>query len=185
MGIDHSNPYIHSTTVLCDMYSTVLCEMYMYCIERSVNISITRITRVNNKFFCYVAISEIYLHMLIFRLMVTMVAEFCSLVILIHNTLLKEITISNTRTTRVIPQHVLIHFYIQRFNFIDFMVIELRFFKKKNKKKMKKNMDKMSKSFFQILCSYISHHITTNFCIPVAFHMLSTLISLKVKSTSN
>ena len=28
--------------------------------------------------------------------MVTMVAEFCSLVILIHNTLLGEITISNT-----------------------------------------------------------------------------------------
>ena len=49
MGIDHSNPYIHSTTVLYDMY--------MY-IERSVNISITRITRVKNKYFCYVAISE-------------------------------------------------------------------------------------------------------------------------------
>ena len=50
MGIDHSNPYIHSTTVLCDMY--------MYCIERSVNISITKITRVNNKYFCYVAFSD-------------------------------------------------------------------------------------------------------------------------------
>ena len=52
MGIDHSNPYIHSTTVLCDMY------MYMYYIERSVNISITRLTRVNNICFCYVAISN-------------------------------------------------------------------------------------------------------------------------------
>ena len=31
---------------------------YMYCIERSVNISITRITRVNDKYFCYVAISD-------------------------------------------------------------------------------------------------------------------------------
>ena len=50
MGIDHSNPSIHSTTVLSDMY--------MYCIERSVNISITRITRVNNACFCYVAISD-------------------------------------------------------------------------------------------------------------------------------
>ena len=49
-GIHHSNPYIHSTTVLCDMY--------MYYIERSVNISITGITRVNNKYFCYVAISD-------------------------------------------------------------------------------------------------------------------------------
>ena len=36
------------------------------------------------------------LHMLTFRLIVTMVAEFCSLVILIHNTLLGEITISIT-----------------------------------------------------------------------------------------
>ena len=50
MGIDHSNPYIHSTTVLCDLYT--------YCIEKSVNISITRITRVNIKYFCYVAISD-------------------------------------------------------------------------------------------------------------------------------
>ena len=44
MGIDYSNPYIR--------------DMYMYCIEKSVNISITRITRVNNKYFCYVAISN-------------------------------------------------------------------------------------------------------------------------------
>ena len=73
------------------------------------------------------------LHMLTFRLMVTMVAEFCSLVILIHNTLLGEIMISSTRTTRVnekyytsIPQYVMIYFHMQRLNFIDFMVIELR-----------------------------------------------------------
>ena len=38
--------------------------------------------------------SMISLHMLTFRLMVTMVAEFCSLVIPIHNTLLGEITIN-------------------------------------------------------------------------------------------
>ena len=50
MRIGHSNSYVHSTTVLCDMY--------MYCIERSVHISITRITRVKNKYFCYVAISN-------------------------------------------------------------------------------------------------------------------------------
>ena len=68
-----------------------------------MNISITRITRVNNICFCYVAISnDISAHdMLTFRLMVTMVAEFCSLVILIHNTLLGEITISSARTTSV------------------------------------------------------------------------------------
>ena len=45
-----SNPYIHSTTVLCDMY--------MYWIERSVHIVITRVTRVNKICFCHVAISD-------------------------------------------------------------------------------------------------------------------------------
>ena len=42
-----------------------------------------------------------------------------------------------------IPQYVLIHLYMQRFNFIDFMVIELRFFKKKKKNNKMENMDKM------------------------------------------
>ena len=82
--------------------------------------------------FVMLLLAMISLHMLTFRLMVTMAAEFCSLVILIHNTLLGEITISSTRTTRVkyytsIPQYVMIYFHMQRFNFIDFMVIELRF----------------------------------------------------------
>ena len=50
----------------------------------------------------------------------------------------------------------MIHFHMQRFKFIGFMVIELRFFKKK-KKKMRKNMDKMWKALFEILCmSYIT-----------------------------
>ena len=46
----------------------------------------------------------------------------------------------------------MIYFHMQRFKFIDFMVIEVRFFKKK---KIKKNMDKMWKSLSPILC--ISH----------------------------
>ena len=54
----------------------------------------------------------------------------------------------------------MIHFHVQRFKFIDFMVIELRWFKKKKKKKkkkkMKENMDKMGKALFEILhMSYI------------------------------
>ena len=57
----------------------------MYCIEWSVNISITRIAR------AMLLLVMISLHMLTFRLVVTMFAEFCSLVILIHNTLLGEI----------------------------------------------------------------------------------------------
>ena len=51
--------------------------------------------------FVMLLLAMIPLHMLTFRLMVTMVADFCSLVILIQNTLLGEITISSTRTTRV------------------------------------------------------------------------------------
>ena len=56
----------------------------------------------------------------------------------------------------------MIHFHMQRFNFIDFMVIELCFFKKKkkkknNKKKKMKNMGKNVKCTFVILrISYIT-----------------------------
>ena len=77
-------------------------HVYMYCIERSVHISIRRITRLITTYaFVMLPLAMISLHMLTFRLMVTIVAEFCSLVILIHNTLLVEVTISSTRTTRV------------------------------------------------------------------------------------
>ena len=40
------------------MNYVITIYMYMYCIERSVNIIITRITRVNNICFCHVAISD-------------------------------------------------------------------------------------------------------------------------------
>ena len=82
MGIDHSNPYTHSTTVL-----------YMYCIERSVTSVLQESQGLTTNTFVMLLLAMISL---IFRLMVTMVAAFCSLVILIHNTLLGEITISST-----------------------------------------------------------------------------------------
>ena len=65
----------------------------------------------------------------------------------------------------------MIHFHMQRFNFIDFMVIELRFFKKKKKNKMK-NMGEMH--FCDI--THILHHRSTNFCFMVIFHTFFTLI---------
>ena len=58
-----------------------------------------------------------------------------------------------------IPQYVMIHFHMQRFKFIDFMVIELCFFKKE--KKMMENMDKCGNHFSDIM--QISQHNTTNF----------------------
>ena len=71
----------------------------------------------NNICICYVAISDAYvmlllamisLHMLTFRMIITMVAEFCSLVILIHNTLLEEIMIMNYKENYTsIPQYVM------------------------------------------------------------------------------
>ena len=49
----------------------------------------------------------------------------------------------------------MIHSHMQRFKFIDFMVIEVRFFKKKKNNKM--NMEKMWKALFEILqMSYIT-----------------------------
>ena len=59
--------------------------------------------RISTYAFVMLLLAMISLHMLTFRLMVTMVAELGSLVILIHNTLLGEITISSTKTTRVKP----------------------------------------------------------------------------------
>ena len=79
-----------------------------------------------------------------------------------------------------IPQYVMIHFHMQRFKFIDFMVIELRFFKKKNKKMMMmKTWTKCGNHFSDIM--NILHQNITIFCILTIFHIFFTLISLKVK----
>ena len=63
----------------------------------------------------------------------------------------------NYKNYTPIPLRNDIYFHIQRFKFIDFMVIELRFFKKEKKKKMK-NMDKMWKSFFRYYVHITSQH---------------------------
>ena len=90
--IDHSNPY--NTQYYC-----VTCT----CITlRGVSTSVLQESQgLTTNTFVMLLLAMVSLHLLTFRLMVTMVAEFWSLVILIHNTLLGEITISSTRTTRV------------------------------------------------------------------------------------
>ena len=41
-GIDHSNPYIHSTTVLCDTMAPYLVHvMYMYCIHMHMYVCVS------------------------------------------------------------------------------------------------------------------------------------------------
>ena len=67
----------------------------------------------------------------------------------------------------------MIHFHMQRFKFIDFMIIQLRFFKKKNKK----NMDKMWKALLEILrMSYII--ISTNF-VYCNFNQFFTFVQIE------
>ena len=70
--------------------------MYMYCIERSITPVLQESQGLTTNTFVMLLLAMISLHMLIFRLMITMVVEFCSLVILINNTLQGEITISST-----------------------------------------------------------------------------------------
>ena len=48
----------YARTCTFKMNDVIAIYMYMYCIERSVNIIITRITRVNKICFCHVAISD-------------------------------------------------------------------------------------------------------------------------------
>ena len=66
--------------------------MYMYCIERSVKTSVLQESQgLTTYAFVMLLLAMISLHMLTFKLMVTMVAEFRSLVILTHNTLVGKI----------------------------------------------------------------------------------------------
>ena len=121
--------------VLCTyIHYVITIHMYTCIALRGVFTSVLEESQgLTTYAFVMLLLAMISLHMLTLRLMVAMAAEFCSLVILIHNTLLGEITISSTRTTRVnkyytsIPQYVMIYFHMQRFKFIDFMVIEVRF----------------------------------------------------------
>ena len=161
--------------------------IYMYCIERSVNISITRITRVNNICFSFVAISDGVSARDDFRSKVTMVADFCSLDILIHNALLGEIMISSTWTTRVlwkyytctsIPHFVMIHFHMQRFRFIDIWLLSFA-----SSRRRWRTWTNVEITFSDIV--YILHRNTTNFCILIIFHTFFPLKALKVTSTSN
>ena len=84
----------------------------------------------------------------------SMVADFCS-VILIHNTLQGEITISSTSTTRVngkiIPLFpILQHFHMQRLKIIGFMAIKVCFLQKM---KME-NVDKMNFLYYVHITLY-------------------------------
>ena len=91
--------YIRKTYVLCTYIQNELRNrMYIICIALGgVLKSLLQESQGLIKYaFVMLLLAMISLHMLTFRLIVTMVAEFCSLVILIHNTLLGEITISST-----------------------------------------------------------------------------------------
>ena len=77
------------------MYSarTILCDHYTRITLRGVSTSVLQESQGLTIYAFVMLLLAISLHMLTCRLMVTMIAEFCSLVILIYNTLLGEITI--------------------------------------------------------------------------------------------
>ena len=72
----------------------------MYCIERSVK-HLAVVQKSKGLAFVMLLLPMISLHMLTFRMMVTMVSKFGYFIFLIHNTLLGEIMISSIRTTTV------------------------------------------------------------------------------------
>ena len=121
--------------------------------------------------FVMLLLAMISLHMLTFRLMVTMVAEFCSLVILIHNTLLGEITISSTWTTRVnektIPLFPSTYWYISTCKDSISLILWLlsyassrRIIRRRRRWKTWQNVKKMWKALFEILrLSYITDQL--------------------------
>ena len=80
-------------TYVCTMHVNYVMAMYMRGV---LTLLLQESQGLITYAFVMLLLAMISLHMLTFRLMVTMVAEFCSLVILIHNTLLGEITISST-----------------------------------------------------------------------------------------
>ena len=89
--------YIRKTYVLCTYIQNELRNRCTCIALRGVLTSLLQESQGLIKYaFVMLLLAMISLHMLTFRWMVTMVAEFCSLVILIHNTLLGEITISST-----------------------------------------------------------------------------------------
>ena len=71
----------------------------------------------------------------------------------------------------------MIHLNMQRFKFIDFIVIEVRFFKRREDEKHGKNVESTFLSM-----SYITDQPI--FIYWLFFHTFLTLISLKVKMKS-
>ena len=70
--------------------------MYMYIHGIPITLVLTSVLQETQGLtICMLLLVMVSLHMLTFRLMVTMVDEFCLLVILIHNTLLGGILISS------------------------------------------------------------------------------------------
>ena len=130
--------------------------------------------------FVLLLLATIALHMLTFRLMINMVAGFCSLVILIHNTLMGEITISSTWTTRVngkvIPHCVMMHFNMQILSSLIIWLLSYAFLSRRRRRRRRRR--KWQKAHIDILhMSYI-----TDQWILVIFHTFFTLILLKLKS---
>ena len=82
----------------------------------------------------------------------------------------------------------MIHFHMQRFKFIDFMVVELRFYKKKKKKKkikmMMKTWTKCRNHFFRYYVYITSQHnkfLYTGYFSHILHLDIIKVFKLKVK----
>ena len=141
--------------------------MYMYCIDmRGVLTSVLQESqRLITYDFVMLLLVMIPLHVLTSRLMVTMVANFCSLVILIHNTLLGEITISSTRTTRVnniIPLFPSTYSYISTCQDSSSLILWLLRYassrRRRRRRRRWKTWQKCEKHFLSYYTHFISQH---------------------------
>ena len=133
-----------------------LCNHYIYtCIAlRGVLTSVLQESQgLTTYAFVMLLLAMVSLHMLTFKLMVTTVSEFCSLVILIHNMLQGEIMIYTIWTTGY-KGKIILYSPVRNdtfpFKLVDFMVIVLCFFKK-NKKEDGKHGQNVEITFSDIM----------------------------------
>ena len=127
-----------------------------------------------------------------FRSVVAMVAKFVTLTILIQNTLLGEIIISSTRTTRVnaniIPLFPSFFWYISTCQVSSSLILWLlRYASSKEEEEEEEEEEegkhgKNEKVTFSCILHILQQKMS-NFCILLIFDMFFAKISLKVKST--
>ena len=96
----HATIILHTIYVLCTYIQNEITKSLYICTCTTLRGVLTSVLQESQGLTTYafvmLLLAMISPRMLTFRLMITMVAEFCPLVIIVHNTLQGEITISST-----------------------------------------------------------------------------------------